>query len=234
MPPKKPPPWLDKNPTVLSEGASWYIKGPPPLHRVYRGGVIYETPYTVSPDEPEVPVSTSGITETFPAISRQYVYKYDTAYPPGGAVQRNSNLGALDLLYTQRYYRAVYSQFWIYNTLLKFDTSTLPDSATIQSAVLKVNVKQTGNTDIRNYRGEYYVFAGTDADYTSDGSTGTTAFDVLLSSVHTGNNNLVLTNLGSISTTGITGFRLHITGGSPTGDNNVAIDIFPVLSVTYT
>jgi hypothetical protein len=39
-------------------------------------------------------------------------------------------------------------------------------------------------------------------------------------------NDFTLSGLGGISTIGITGLRLHVSGGQPTGDNNVTIASF--------
>jgi glucose/arabinose dehydrogenase/PKD repeat protein len=127
--------------------------------------------------------------------------------------------------------------------LMKFDTSGLPDNATVTSATLRLTVSGKADADNRNLVGEWYaaVHWPIDAGDYTPGSTGG-AFGVDVTSLSAGaGNSLALAALSSISTTGATGLRLTIDGGQPVGDNYVQIAAFdhptlaePQLVVTYT
>jgi hypothetical protein len=45
--------WLDENPEHPSEEDSWFIKGPPPIHRIFLNGKVWQRPYFPSPGEEE-------------------------------------------------------------------------------------------------------------------------------------------------------------------------------------
>ena len=142
--------------------------------------------------------------------------------------------------------------YYYYNVLYRFDTSGLSDAATVTSATLSLYVSSFYFYDgAANFKmqGEYYSSwpIGTE-DYVPPGSLGSTAF---LSSTAdnwtTGAyNNFTLSNLGSISLTGYTGFRIGLvkppSNGAPSGSNyaaiyfvdNIGTNKDPYLTVTYT
>lgn len=128
--------------------------------------------------------------------------------------------------------------------LLRFDTSSIPDGATIESSTLDLTVYNSNfsNDNSRNLAIEYYNFDGNagSKDYTT--GTSNTAHTKALSTF-AGNTkyNLALSNLNNINKTGYTGFRTTIDGGQPTGDNKIELCSSehttpanrPTLTVTY-
>jgi hypothetical protein len=127
---------------------------------------------------------------------------------------------------------------------MRFDTSALPDDATITSAKLRLYVTAKTNFDSRNLVAEWYPSSNWPID-SSDyvlSAAGTALAGADMSSITTGaTNDFSLTGLSSIATTGYTGLRLLVDGGQPSGDNYVQIASFdnptfpePQLVVTYT
>jgi len=128
----------------------------------------------------------------------------------------------------------------------RFDTSSLPNDATVTAANLKLYLNSKGDPDNLDYAGDFYDFGGepsVDADWeaTSSGdaittidATGQTAGVV---------NTIALTTLTGVSLTGFTGLRLSSkTNPTPTGDNFLTYAMHedatsgrrPQLEVTYT
>lgn len=117
----------------------------------------------------------------------------------------------------------------IFNILLRFDSSALPDAAVPISALLRVVMVDKQFGDALSITGEYFTWTGTAADYSPTPSS--TAFSpVLISSLPAANVTKDFTLLNprtSISVTGETAIRLHITqlsgDAAPTGRNYVTI-----------
>jgi subtilisin family serine protease len=140
--------------------------------------------------------------------------------------------------------RNAFGDYAIMVGLLRFETSSIPDGATITSATLRLHVTDKWSDDNRSLVGEWY--AGSNwpidgSDWTSTASStaiaGTAISGIALNAV----NNFSLQNLASLSKTGFTGFRLHVSGGAPPGDNYVQFasresgsNPQPQLVVTYT
>jgi hypothetical protein len=126
---------------------------------------------------------------------------------------------------------------------VRFDTSAIPDTATVTSATLRLYVTAKANADGRNLVGEWYDAANwpIDAsDYTLN-SSGSAFTGASIGQIRAGaTNDFSLGGLASVSKTGYTGLRLHVDGGQPTGDNYVQFASFestlpkPQLIVTYT
>lgn len=119
--------------------------------------------------------------------------------------------------------------------LLRWDTSSLPDNATITSAVLRLwmNGRSTVNAGPYVFKAEWYAFGGTagSGDYTTTVSN----------SAHVGTNmdffatpasyDYTLQNLSNISLTGYTGMRLFMDGPQPTTTANyLSFDTFETVS----
>ena len=140
--------------------------------------------------------------------------------------------------------RFVYGGYDVFVPLLRFDTSAIPDNATITSATLRLYVNKKADADNRNLVGEWYSASSwpiDPGDYSLTSSANAlTGADI--TAIATGaSNDFALTGLGSISKTGFTGLRLHVDGAQPTGDNDVQFAAFedsslpePKLVVTYT
>ena len=139
--------------------------------------------------------------------------------------------------------RFAFGSYWNIDGLLRFDTSSLPDNATVTSATLRLYVTGKADADNRNLVADWYPATNwpiDSSDYAvSPAGTALAAADI--STIGTGTtNDFALTNLGSVATAGYTGLRLQIDGGQPAGDNYVQIGSFdngtvpaPQLIVTY-
>ena len=127
--------------------------------------------------------------------------------------------------------------------LLRFDTSSLADGATVTQAVLKIYVQAIDDNDNRSLNVEWYTPSAWPPVDASDFavSVGSTAgaFDItgLTSSAV---NNLTLSSPASVNLTGYTTLRLGISGGAPVGQARVDFasldhptDPEPQLEVTY-
>jgi hypothetical protein len=158
-------------------------------------------------------------------------------YPPGGTPAVNTTGPSLTAGP-----RFVFGGYETLVTLLRFDTSPLPDNATIISAKLRLNVIGKADTNGRNLVGERYSASHwpIDAsDYTPNANG--TAFSVDITALNAQvANDLALNNPGSILTSGMTALRLTIGGGQPTGDNYVQLAAYdhstltePQLVVSY-
>jgi hypothetical protein len=133
--------------------------------------------------------------------------------------------------------------------LLRFDTSSLANDATVTAAILRLSITGMATAEARALNIEYYESGAaiSDDDYTV--TPGTTAAQVAAATwqawATTGTVDVSLSNLSSISLTGITGFRIGMDGGAPpTGgqtDTRLhfaefghATRAIPQLIVTYT
>jgi hypothetical protein len=129
--------------------------------------------------------------------------------------------------------------------LMRFDTSALPDGATITAATLRVQCTAKGS-DGRNIAIGYYDNSNwpiDTADYTeADSPTADAATVAIASFTAAAQLDIALSNLTSISKSGYTGFRWVVDGGDPGAtDYRIHLAEFdhattqePLLIVTYT
>jgi hypothetical protein len=122
--------------------------------------------------------------------------------------------------------RNAFGQYQVFTGLVRFDTSSLPDNAQIQSATLTIYPVGKADADGRSLIGSWYdatnwpIDAG---DYTIDaGTTALTGTPLANLSLNT-TNTINLQTPSQASLTGSTGLRLGLTGGAPTGDNFIQI-----------
>jgi hypothetical protein len=133
------------------------------------------------------------------------------------------------------------TEFWVrkqfsaatYRTqvgFIRFNTgAALPDSATITNTILRIyTAGGINDTDNRSLDIEWYPWTTLSvSDYTDNVATTAYSIDIttLIAGVGgSGEIDLVLTNPNAnISKTGYTGLRLGISGGAPTGENDVFI-----------
>lgn len=151
-----------------------------------------------------------------------YVGREGTAYSPTTFPSFVSN--AL----TAETYRTFFNpNYFVYNTLLKWNTSSLPDNATVTAATLRVWVINKSNADSLNLSADWYSWNGTTADHTATPGTNALAGTAISQISTASDNDFVLSNVNNVSTTGYTYLRLHISqrasDAAPTGDNMVQI-----------
>jgi hypothetical protein len=168
-----------------------------------------------------------------------FVSSSGAAYPPGGAAAAETSGNAVTVGR-----RRAHTGYEVYAGLLRFDTASIPDSATVTAATLQVRATAKQNEDGRNLVGEWYDAANwpIDAgDFALDSSASALAGSPLAQITVGAQNDFALTGLGSLSKTGFTGLRLHLDGGQPAGDNYLLFASFddpsltePRLVVTYT
>ena len=115
--------------------------------------------------------------------------------------------------------------YYLYVPMFRFDTSSLADSAIISAATLRLYVlDKGGDADNRSLSAGWY--AGSNwpidtSDYTTVDQTDAHSGTDLTGISFPASLDLALTNLSNIDKTGYTGLRLTITGGAPTGANNL-------------
>ena len=145
-------------------------------------------------------------------------------YPPTGSAIPYSTGGVFT---TGR--RLAFSKYQVLVPLLRFDTSALPDGATITSATLKLRVNAKADGDNRDLQAEWYSASNWPidaADYTLD-STANALAGADITAITTGTvNSFTLAGLANVNTTGSTGLRLHLSGGQPSADNYVQFAAF--------
>jgi len=123
------------------------------------------------------------------------------------------------------------------NGLLRWDTSAILATSEITSAQLILSgYVATLDADARNFIGEWFDTSNWPIDCTDHTATvGATAFNIDITG-STGT--ITLSSPTSISQTGFTGMRLGISGGTPTGENQITFQSVdgapaPRLAVTY-
>ncbi len=149
------------------------------------------------------------------------------AYPPtgtGSPVMTETDVW-IDKTFT--------SSYSTNNGFVRFDTSVIPDTAIVTSAVLRMEANSMVNPDTRDlniewYPGATWASAGTISDSDFADVVGTGANVTALSSIVNGaNNDFTLSDPdANISKTGFTGIRMGISGGAPTGTNEVYFRAF--------
>lgn len=168
-------------------------------------------------------------------------YKTGASYPPTSAYVTED--GVVCYAYKSNVNNEVDCGYF------RFDTSGIPDDATIDSATIEFLVTGIANPDGRNFVGDYYDFGGeasVAADWIADPSSGggTLAFSVDIGTLTSDTREPIsLQNVSSINKTGYTGIRIGISGGQPTGTNQVAVIAYEnvanpgeeaILTVNYT
>lgn len=164
-----------------------------------------------------------------------HVYGQGASYPPSAT---GFNITATDFRNRNNW---VDPTFTVSLGMVRFDTSGIPDTATVTAATLKLYAITLDDTDNRNFQCEYYTGwpIGTE-DYTTSPGNDAHSGTLLDNLTPNAYNSFSLGNLGSISKTDYTGFRCSISGGQPTGLNHALFSAYdggtnlPWLQVTYT
>jgi hypothetical protein len=165
-------------------------------------------------------------------------YKMGDTYPPTIGLTFY-NAGDTD---TVSKYRAGTSPYYqVYVTCLQFNTSSLPDDATITSAYMEIPVRYKNDYDNRNVNIDYYTGAINSDIWVDPVGTNAGYFDITSAS-DGATTSVTLSNLTSISKTGNTNFRLGLTGEGTTYQQQNSIEYWtrpstyklPMLFITYT
>jgi hypothetical protein len=160
-------------------------------------------------------------------------------YPPSESPSANASASGVGI----RRSGPSFGGFEVRVGLLRFDTSGLPDGATITSAKLRLYVTDATSANSRSLVAEWYPVSSWPidaADYAATAASTALAGTAIASLTTNASNTFVLQNLGSVSTTGATALRLHISGGQPSGENAVWFASFEdsspeaQLEITYT
>lgn len=154
-----------------------------------------------------------------------FVVASGASYPPGGAPVYSST--QTEIFGPTREFGA--GTYQVKNGLLLWDTSSLPDDATVTAATLRLKFSWVANPDSRSFTADWFAWgASAAADYSLNGdaagfAAGTTAHSgtSLGSITVNADNDFALTNLSNISKTGNTYLRLHVSGGQPAGANQL-------------
>ena len=104
---------------------------------------------------------------------------------------------------------------------LRWDTSSIPDGDAVASATLRLFILGKFDVDARNVVADWHDFgAAVDCTDWLHDSLNSAISGVTIASLTVGaNNTLTLTGVSNVSKTGLTGIRLHVSGGEPTGRN---------------
>lgn len=144
-------------------------------------------------------------------------------YPPNTSplVSATANIVAAGRNYASSAY-----DVWV--SLMRWDTSFLPDADVIGSATLRVYPTVIDNVDIRNLTADWYTAWPIDgADFVDTHQTGAISAVPLSSFTVNASNDVALTGYDqNVSRTDYTGIRIHIDGGQPTGRNRLHIASF--------
>ena len=188
----------------------------------------------------EITYTTEEVTDYFPiAVAGDdgtgYRSQSASEWPPTGAytAMSGNNIG-----YTAK--GASYSN----NTFLRFDTSSLPDGATITGARIGFHALSVVTVAGYLFEAEYYDFGGDPAvlaDYAFQCTTPILSVPMHTDIAADAWNWFALTDVSGISKTGYTGLRFALNGAQPVADRSVQMameehshaDGPAVLEVTY-
>ena len=169
------------------------------------------------------------------------VSRVGSTYPPSGSFTINSNTP--DFNPARGFISPDFYQ--IDNGMIRWDTSTIPDTAIVTSATFRGYVSAKNDDDTgRMFTAEWYPSTNwpiDNTDWTATFGANAHAGTSLAVIVLNANNDFVLQNAAAnINKMDYTGLRLHINGLQPSGFNSVSFKTFnqainpkPTLLVTY-
>lgn len=134
--------------------------------------------------------------------------------------------------------------YTIYNGLGRWNTASLADDVTVTEVRIRGYTSSLANVNSRSLTADAYTgWTGgspTSTHYIATAQTGALAGKLLSTFTLNALNDIVMDNVAGVSLTGYTSYRLHISGGQPTGGNNMYFAPYehatlaePQLIVTY-
>lgn len=234
---------LDASPPLRGKGEAWLApeEPPPPPPPPPPPSTSTSTPPPTSPPPP-----TSGTVTTF-GVSADFedgdVERGDSSYPP--RTHDATDGGTSNATMLVRRSKASPSYHPVRVALLRFDTSALPDDATVVSAELRLYVTVRNDTDGRKLVAEWYPASAWPVgasdwalDDVSSAHSGTALGAITLGQ----QNAFPLQGLAAIDRKGTTALRLHVSGSAtaPAGPNDLGVATVehaslpaPLLTITY-
>lgn len=205
---------LGATPALRGKGEAWSVQEKTPV----------PPPPAPTPPPPGPTVATAAFAVSASGDDGD-VERGSASYPPTSTSSSYVQVGDATVMVRRS------STPWSYQpvrvALLRFDTSSLPDGATITSAQLQLAVTGKSSTDRRNLVAEWYPGTSWPADSTdwtvSDSSSAHAGTP--LDSISVGQQvSFPLQNLSSIDRMGSTALRVHVSGAAtpPTGANDLA------------
>lgn len=164
-----------------------------------------------------MPTDTFSIAATADDKEVRRVSSGANEYPPAGTITHISAAAGIEVARTGG------GTYTTRNICLKWNTSSLPDTALISAALLRVQIVAKSSDDSRSITCDWYVFDGTSSDYSTGALTTAHAGTSIASLPSSGSHDFSLISPGTISTTSITGLRMHVSGGQPTAFNQMII-----------
>ena len=181
-------------------------------------------------------------TATFPitdGTDDQQILRTDRQYPPRAKSSLSRQTTGVTVEASKNYQED--GRYYVRNALLRWNTASIPDNATITKATLRFWCTVRNPSEARNFVAEYWGWDGTSQSDWSYKPPADPIFRVPIANVTSGAwNSVTFTDLGGISKTGWTLIRCHIGGGIPKDYNYVVMASYentntePQLIVEYT
>lgn len=184
-----------------------------------------------------LPTAQTAIFSIAAGTDDQQVLMSGSQYPPKKTFSHQATGATVE---ASRNYQSDGS-YCVRNALLRWNTSSIPDNATITKATLRFWCTVRNPSEAQNFVAEYWGWDGTSQSDWSCTSPTTPIFQAPIANINGGAwNSVTFTDLRGISKTGWTMIRCHISGGKPRSYNYVVMSSFentnpePQLLVEYT
>lgn len=225
---------LEASPPLRGKGEAWTAAPAPPPPPP-------PPPPTTTP--PPTHETTTAVFTVAQSGDDGDLERGDAAYPPSGTVETDGSQSG-SVMYVRRS-KATPSYQPVRVALLRFDTSAIPDNATITYAELQLHATVRSDTDGRALVAEWYPVSGwpIDGNDWTLADAGSAHGGTRLAAFQPGAQQaLELHDLSAIDRRGPTAVRLHVSGSetAPLGPNDLGFASYdhptlpaPTLVVTY-